>query len=107
MSDYGIVLFRYRSDGSDNESKNMEASDQQAVMQLQRIEMDDHTKSCEKGLNGRSALAGSEKKISSASEIDEKSVNGSPTYSSEEPRSPTNRSTEVPSLSKGERYSAF
>ncbi|XP_020587966.1 serine/threonine-protein kinase BLUS1 [Phalaenopsis equestris] len=92
---------RNRSDGSDNELKNMGASDQQVVMQLQRNEMDNLTKNCEKGLDGRSALGGSEKKVSTALEIEEKYVN-SFTSSSEEPKIFRNSSSEVPSFSKGE-----
>ncbi|KAL0922065.1 hypothetical protein M5K25_006027 [Dendrobium thyrsiflorum] len=92
---------RNRSDGSDNELKNIGASDQQVVMQLQKTEMDNLTKNCEKGLNGRSVFSEGEKRVSIASEIDEKNVNGSPTYSSEEPRTFTNCPIDVPSLSKG------
>ncbi|KAI0518758.1 hypothetical protein KFK09_006194 [Dendrobium nobile] len=92
---------RNRSDGSDNELKNMGASDQQVVMQLQKTEMDNLTKNCEKGLNGRSVFSEGEKRISIASEIDEKNVNVSPTYSPEEPRTFTNCPIDVPSLSRG------
>ncbi|PKU62704.1 serine/threonine-protein kinase BLUS1 [Dendrobium catenatum] len=92
---------RNRSDGSDNELKNMGASDQQVVMQLQKTEMDNPSKNCEKGLNGRSVFSEGEKRVSIASEIDEKNVNVSPTCSSEEPRTFTICPIDVPSLSRG------